>query len=162
MFCGLSFIDWSVYDNMYNYNYRIFGRTLSLILENIENYLLNCNDIVGLLIMIKVRNTMLCFHSCTKKLMTQSSSHFLFTLHFAIPHTQQMTHLLRMVMQRRRIPVLDSLFDRISLLLWPRFKQVFDANLKSIRSANAKKLGPVDVSPHYVSRLVAIKLYRIS
>jgi len=63
-----------------------------------------------------------------------------------------MTHLLRLVMQRRRIPVLDSLFDRISLLLWPRFKQVFDANLKSIRSANAKKLGAVDVSPHYVSR----------
>ena len=34
--------------------HRIFGRTLSLILENIENYLLVCNDIVGLLIMIKV------------------------------------------------------------------------------------------------------------
>lgn len=63
-----------------------------------------------------------------------------------------MTHLLRLVMQRRRIPVLDSLFDRISLLLWPRFKQVFDSNLKSIKTANAKKLGVVDVSPHYVSR----------
>ena len=63
-----------------------------------------------------------------------------------------MTHLLRMVMQRRRIPVLDSLFDRISMLLWPRFKQVFDANLRSVRTAHAKKLGPVDVSPHYVSR----------
>jgi hypothetical protein len=35
--------------------HRIFGRTLSLILENIENYLLNCSDVVGLLIMIKVR-----------------------------------------------------------------------------------------------------------
>mmetsp|Transcript_20438 Transcript_20438/g.34213 ORF Transcript_20438/g.34213 Transcript_20438/m.34213 type:complete len:714 (-) Transcript_20438:96-2237(-) len=98
---------------------RIFGRTLSLVLENIENYLLNCYDIVGLLIMIK------------------------------------MTHLLRLVMQRRRIPVLDSLFDRISLLLWPRFKQVFDLNLKSVRTANPKKLGPVDVSPHYVSRRYA-------
>jgi hypothetical protein len=63
-----------------------------------------------------------------------------------------MTHALRLVMQRRRIPVLDALFDRISMLLWPRFKQVFDANLKSIKNANAKKLGPVDVSPHYVSR----------
>jgi len=35
--------------------FRIFGRTLSLILENIENYLLNCYDVVGLLIMIKVK-----------------------------------------------------------------------------------------------------------
>ncbi len=95
---------------------RIFGRTLSQILESLENYLLNCYDSVGLLIMIKV------------------------------------THLLRLVMQRRRIPVLDSLFDRISMLLWPRFKQVFDANLKSIKAANPKKLGPVDLSPHYISR----------
>lgn len=37
------------------YKNRIFGRTLSLILENIENYLLGCYDVVGLLIMIKVR-----------------------------------------------------------------------------------------------------------
>mmetsp|Transcript_10512 Transcript_10512/g.23326 ORF Transcript_10512/g.23326 Transcript_10512/m.23326 type:complete len:663 (-) Transcript_10512:102-2090(-) len=98
---------------------RIFGRALSLILENIENFLLGCYDAVGLLIMIR------------------------------------MTHLLRLVMQRRRIPVLDALFDRISLLLWPRFKQVFDANLKSIKGANARKLGPVDVTPHYVSRRYA-------
>lgn len=74
-------------------------------------------------------------------------------MYFAIIQ-QQMTHLLRLVMQRRRIPVLDALFDRISLLLWPRFKQVFDANLKSIKNANVKKLGPVDVGPHDVSRLV--------
>lgn len=67
-----------------------------------------------------------------------------------------MTHLLRLVMQRRRIPVLDALFDRISLLLWPRFKQVFDANLKSIKSANIKKLGPVDVTPHDVSRCALV------
>jgi len=70
-----------------------------------------------------------------------------------------MTHLLRLVMQRRRIPVLDSLFDRISLLLWPRFKQVFDSNLKSIKTANAKKLGVVDVSPHYVSRYCITLFY---
>lgn len=98
---------------------RIFGRTISLVLENIENYLLTCFDSVGLLIMIK------------------------------------MTHLLRLVMQRRRIPVLDSLFDRISLLLWPRFKQVFDANLKSIRNVNIKKIGHIDVTPHFVSRRYA-------
>ena len=36
---------------------RIFGRTMSLVLESIENYLLSCADVVGLLIMIKVRHT---------------------------------------------------------------------------------------------------------
>ncbi len=95
---------------------KIFGKTLSLILENLENYLFQCHDIVGLLLMIRI------------------------------------THSQRMVMQRRRVPVLDAFFDRISMLLWPRFKIVFDENLKSIRNANHKRLGTLDLTPHYVSR----------
>jgi hypothetical protein len=98
---------------------KIFGRTLSLILEFLENYLLNYHDAIGLLLVIKV------------------------------------AHMQRLVMQRRRIPVLDAFFDRISLLLWPRFKLVFDQNLKSIKAANPRKLGVVDVTPHYVARRYA-------
>ena len=98
---------------------KMFGRTLSLILEFLENYLLNCYDAIGLLLVIKV------------------------------------THMQRLVMQRRRIPVLDPFFDRISMLLWPRFKQIFDLNLKSVRNANPRKLGPIDLSPHYVSKRYA-------
>jgi hypothetical protein len=33
-----------------------------------------------------------------------------------------------------------------------RFKALFDANLKSVRTANARKLGAVDLHPHIVSR----------
>ena len=98
---------------------KIFGRTLSLILEILENFLLSCFDAVGLLLMIKI------------------------------------TNMQRLVMQRRRMPVLDSFFDRISMLLWPRFKFVFQANLKSIKNANAKRLGGVDLTPHYVSKRYA-------
>ena len=98
---------------------KMFGRTLSLVLEFLENYLLNCYDAIGLLLVIKV------------------------------------THMQRMIMQRRRIPVLDQFFDRISMLLWPRFKQIFDMNLKSVKNANPKKLGPVDLSPHYISKRYA-------
>lgn len=84
---------------------KIFGKTISMILENLENFLLNCYDSVGLLLMIK---------------------------------SSYAQHL---IMQRRRIPVLDSLFDRISLLLWPRFKFVLDLNIKSIRGISLKKIG---------------------
>lgn len=98
---------------------KMFVKTLSLILEFLENYLLGCYDAIGLLLVIKV------------------------------------THMQRMVMQRRRIPVLDPFFDRISMLLWPRFKQVFDLNLKSVKGANPRKLGPIDLSPHYVSKRYA-------
>lgn len=98
---------------------RIFGRTLSMLLEALENYLLNCYDAIGLLLMIKI------------------------------------THAQRLVMQRRRIPVLDPFFDRLSMLLWPRFKTVLDLNLKSIKTVNHRKLGVVDMTPHYISRRYA-------
>lgn len=62
----------------------IFAKTLSLCLENLENYLFNCYDAIGLLLMIKI------------------------TIGF------------RHMMQRRRVAVLDSFFDRITMLLWPR------------------------------------------
>jgi hypothetical protein len=55
-------------------------------------------------------------------------------------------------MQRRRVPILDPFFDRLSLLLWPRFKQVFDSNLKSVKSALPKKLMPIDFTPHVVAK----------
>lgn len=67
----------------------------------------------------------------------------------------KLTVAFRHVMQRRRVPVLDAFFDRVTMLLWPRFKALFDANLKSVRGANAKKLGNVDLHPHYVSRRYA-------
>ena len=67
----------------------------------------------------------------------------------------KLTVAFRRVMQRRRVPVLDAFFDRVTMLLWPRFKALFDANLKSVRNANAKKLGSVDLHPHYVSRRYA-------
>ena len=98
---------------------RIFGRTLSLVLENLENYLMTCHDSIGLLLMIKV------------------------------------AHAQRLVMQRRRVPVLDSFFDHMSMLFWPRFKVIFDANVKSLKEANPKKLGTIDLTPHYVSRRYA-------
>ena len=66
-----------------------------------------------------------------------------------------MTHAQRLIMQRRRIPSLDAFFDRISMLLWPRFKQVFDNNVKSIKNSNLKKLGPIELTPHFVSRRYA-------
>lgn len=98
---------------------RVFAKTLSSCLENLENYLFTCYDAVGLLLMIRL------------------------------------TYAQRLVMEKRRIPVLDSYFDRVTLLLWPRFKAVFDLNLLSVKNAKVKKLGAIDLHPHYVIRRYA-------
>jgi Vps52 / Sac2 family len=41
------------------------------------------------------------------------------------------------------------------VLLWPRFKLVFDANVRSVRDAHPRRLGSVDLTPHYVTRRYA-------
>ena len=64
----------------------------------------------------------------------------------------QMVHLQRVAMQHRHIPVLDSLFDRMNMLLWPRLKVIFDANYKSVETAMPRHLGRVSKNPHYVTR----------
>lgn len=61
-------------------------------------------------------------------------------------------HALRMVMQRRRIPVLDGFFDRLSMLLWPRLKNVLEQNLMSLKGADVKKLSRVGLGAHFISR----------
>jgi len=99
---------------------QIFSRTISLILENLENYLFGCFDALGLLLMIKL------------------------------------VHAMRLSMQRRRVPVLDSVFDRVNMLLWPRLKVCLDANLRSVEQASPRKLGGVQgPNPHYVTRRYA-------
>eukprot|EP00741_Cyanophora_paradoxa_P006469 tig00001003_g6264.t1 len=59
-------------------------------------------------------------------------------------------------MLKRRVPVLDALFDRYNLLLWPRFKAIFDAHVDSVRQAQSvKRLWTTDVHPHYMTRRYA-------
>lgn len=65
------------------------------------------------------------------------------------------THDHRLLMQSRRVPVLDSYFDRVNMLLWPRFKVVFDMNLESVKSASTKKVGTIDLQPHFVMKRFA-------
>ncbi|CAM9364292.1 unnamed protein product [Chrysoparadoxa australica] len=98
---------------------QIFGRTLGLCLENLDNFIPSCHDAIGLVLMIKI----------------------------AYAH--------RMVMQRRRIPALDGFFDQVNMKLWPRFKMLFAANLRSISAANPKRLGAVDLKPHLVIKRYA-------
>jgi hypothetical protein len=97
----------------------LFHATLSLLLEQLENYLFACHDALALLLMIKV------------------------------------THSHRRILKARHISSMDDFLDKVTQLLWPRLKTVMDAHLRSIKSANAQKLGGVDLHAHYVSRRYA-------
>ena len=60
-------------------------------------------------------------------------------------------------MSRRRVPCLDSYLDKVNMLLWPRFKAVFDAHLVSVRGASEKALfaGPEELGGHFFMRRYA-------
>ena len=112
---------------------KIFSRTLSLILETTENYLFNCYDSIGLLLMIKIN------------------------------------HLHHKIMKQRRVvdESIDLFFDRITGLLWPRFKFLVDSQIKCLQLSTGKKLGlslaaessentaAVELHSHYVARRYA-------
>ncbi|KAH6557350.1 hypothetical protein KP509_1Z119900 [Ceratopteris richardii] len=67
----------------------------------------------------------------------------------------RITHQHQLIMSRRRIPCFDPYLDKVNLMLWPRFKMVFDLHLSSIRSANIWALWENDVHAHYVMRRYA-------
>ena len=106
---------------------------------------------------LRPRDLFLRVFAKTLSLCLEHLENYLFTCYDAIGLLLmvRVTHAQRLVMDKRRIPVLDSFFDRVTSLLWPRFKTVFDVNLQSVRHAKVKKLGAIDLHPHYVIRRYA-------
>jgi len=91
------------------------------------------------------------------QLVMENLENYLFGCHDAIGLLIliQLTHSHRRIMQRRMVPALDNLLDRIIMMLWPRFKFLFDSNLRSVKQANPRKLGVVELHPHYITRRYA-------
>jgi hypothetical protein len=67
----------------------------------------------------------------------------------------KVTHQFRRSAQTRTIHSLDSFFDQMTHLLWPRLNTVMELHLRSIKQATAVSLGGVDLHAHYVSRRFA-------
>ncbi|KAG2445494.1 hypothetical protein HXX76_000110 [Chlamydomonas incerta] len=61
----------------------------------------------------------------------------------------------RKLMARRRVPSLDDYLDRVHLMLWPRFKLLFDGQLQSIRPGAERVLFVDSTRPHFVTRRYA-------
>ncbi|RKO84574.1 Sac2 family-domain-containing protein, partial [Blyttiomyces helicus] len=60
------------------------------------------------------------------------------------------------IMQKRRIPCLESFMNAANMLLWPRFQAIMDLHIDSLKKAvPSKMLASKDVHPHYVTRRYA-------
>ncbi len=105
---------------------RIFDKTLSSVLESMENYLLGCYDSIVLLLLARIQ------------------------------------YAFKLVMQRRRIAVLDPFFERLGRLIWPRIKAVLDLNCTSLKQATPRSFGSVELAPLYVCKRFAELVSSIS
>jgi len=61
----------------------------------------------------------------------------------------------KLIMWNRRIPSVDSYFDKLALVLWPHFKMVFGMHFSSLWTANPRALWEDDGRPQYVARRYA-------
>jgi hypothetical protein len=60
------------------------------------------------------------------------------------------------IMQKRRIPGLDTFINSINIMLWPRFQTIIDLHIKSLKECSIYKLFPnKETHPHYVVRRYA-------
>jgi vacuolar protein sorting-associated protein 52 len=60
------------------------------------------------------------------------------------------------IMQRRRIPGLDTFLNTVNMIMWPRFQALIDMHIDSLKKAVISRLLPTkDTTPHYVVRRYA-------
>lgn len=68
-------------------------------------------------------------------------------------------------MKERKIYILDYYFDKIEMMLWPRFTSIFEHFLDNIRNAKAKKFKLYNLSVHFTTKRyvsLVLMLYKIA
>lgn len=63
----------------------------------------------------------------------------------------RIVHRHNQIMQSRRVYCLDAFFDRVNMLLWPRFKMVLDLNVASLAGVRRQLRRGEAGAPHYVA-----------
>jgi hypothetical protein len=63
----------------------------------------------------------------------------------------------QLIMQKRRIPSLDSFLNAITLQLWPRFQSILDLHIESVRkissgSSSISLFSSPEIHPHFITR----------
>ena len=61
----------------------------------------------------------------------------------------------RLLAHKRAVPTLDSYWESIVKIIWPRFEYIFQLHIQSIRGCDTQRLMPFDTRPHYITRRYA-------
>lgn len=97
---------------------QIMGKTLALLVKNLETFVQNCYDTIALF---------LCVH--------------------LVMHYQLLCH-------KRAVPALDDYWDKMQMIIWPRFEYVFQLNIQSVKECDPTRFNK-EMKPHYITRRYA-------
>ncbi|XP_073941067.1 vacuolar protein sorting-associated protein 52 homolog [Choristoneura fumiferana] len=98
---------------------RILGKTLSLLVKNVENYVVECFDCLALFLCIQLINRY------------------------------------RWMCHKRAVAALDSYWDSLHSIIWPRLDLILRFNIQSVRECDPAKLSNKELGPHYITRRYA-------
>ncbi|XP_043280864.1 vacuolar protein sorting-associated protein 52 homolog [Venturia canescens] len=60
----------------------------------------------------------------------------------------------QMTCHKRAVPALDKYWDNLTSIIWPRFEEVFNLNIQSIKDCDPLKFNK-ETGPHYITRRYA-------
>jgi hypothetical protein len=61
----------------------------------------------------------------------------------------------KLLAHKRAVPALDSYWDSLTKIIWPRFDYLFQLQIQSIKSCDTTKLSSCDTRPHFITRRYA-------
>ncbi|RWS27982.1 vacuolar protein sorting-associated protein 52-like protein [Leptotrombidium deliense] len=61
----------------------------------------------------------------------------------------------RLVSHKRAVPALDAYWETLVKNIWPRFEQVFQMHIQSVKTCDVSKLSNIDTRPHFITRRYA-------
>lgn len=61
----------------------------------------------------------------------------------------------KLLTHKRAVPALDSYWDSLTTIIWPRFEYLFQLQIQSIKGCDTAKLSSCDSRPHFITRRYA-------
>lgn len=64
----------------------------------------------------------------------------------------------RIMENQRQMKLMNSLYNQINIVLWPRFQTLLDGHFQSVKKVDVKTMAKLDFHPHFVLYFLFLRL----
>ena len=143
---------------------EVFAPAVAAVEENLGQFLANCMDMSGIILMVRAHPPLprVAFNRAlirsTRRHRFASTTSTRSSCRAAAPRALTPTSTRR---ARVRLPVISARYSnawrlaQVNMMLWPRFRVAFDAQLASLRAVSEREVMSADLQAHYITRRYA-------